>query len=184
MAGPAKCPRGKFRRIKPGETLLELAKESGLFVGDFLLGNPCMDPARALPGQVVCMPQWEELGTGSNYEQLKEYIVSENNAPGSADIKKSALSAILQNDLPLYDFLIQNPEVVEEHECWEGYRLPKAYARDSSFFWHVVKPGEDIFAIAQRFKVSTVALMAANPRLAPSDFRQGMRVRVPRAGVI
>lgn len=183
MAGPACCPRGKFRRIKPGETLLDLAKEGGLFLGDFLLGNPCLDPARALPGQVVCIPDWDEPGErASRYEQLKEYIV-DREGPGESDIKKSALSSILKNDLPLYEFLMLNPEVVEEHECWEGYRLPGAFPRDSSFFWHVIKPGEDIFAVAQRFKVSVVALLAANTTHRPSDFRQGMRVRVPRGNV-
>ncbi len=159
---------------------MDLAKESGLFVGDFLLGNPCLDPARALPGQVVCMPEWDEPGERtSRYDELKEFIV-ERERPGESDIKRSALSAILQNDLPLHDFLVLNPEVVEEHECWEGYRLPGAYPPDNSFFWHVIKPGEDVFALAQRFRLPLAALLAANPRHRPSDFRQGIRVRVPR----
>ncbi|WP_027365462.1 LysM peptidoglycan-binding domain-containing protein [Desulfotruncus alcoholivorax] len=51
------CVSGRYRRVKPGDTLYTIAKEAGTTVDTLIRLNPGIDPLNLQVGQKICLPE-------------------------------------------------------------------------------------------------------------------------------
>ncbi|MBO8163344.1 MAG: LysM peptidoglycan-binding domain-containing protein [Brevibacillus sp.] len=84
--------------------------------------------------------------------------------------------------LPLRDLLAANPQITQPDLIFPGQviEIPDT-GQPAQTFRYVIRPGDTMYRIAQRFRISITALLAANPQIEnPSQIVPGEIVYIPR----
>ncbi|MEG0462363.1 PBP1 and LysM peptidoglycan-binding domain-containing protein [Bacteroides sp.] len=82
------------------------------------------------------------------------------------------------------DIIKLNPGCEEKIVAGQTLRIPqkKETQRDETF--HTIQPGETLYKLTTRYKISAKAICDANPGLSPENFRIGQVVRIPTEDII
>ncbi|WP_126428482.1 LysM peptidoglycan-binding domain-containing protein [Brevibacillus marinus] len=81
------------------------------------------------------------------------------------------------------DLLAANPHITQPDLLYPGQviDIPLSAAQPPQTFRYIVRPGDTMFRIAQRFRVSITSLLAANPQLVdPASIVPGEIIFIPR----
>jgi hypothetical protein len=175
---PPRRPRKSYVTLRPGDTPASLAEKTGSSQDEIEQANPDAGPDTWAPGMVIRIPKAyrQRQAAHAAHPHAEAHAVRPDHSCGH---HVTLESAALAYDLPLYDVLLLNPSLLRRELGEHAICLPPDGKR-ATFFWHVTGDDEDILSLARRTGTTPGALLAANPRLAPSEFHSGARVRVPR----
>ena len=163
------CEKGRFYRIKKGDTLFRIANRSGLTLKALLEANPYLNPDYYITGQIIIIPQ----KAGENRKSV-QYRVKQNETIGTI---------LRRFDMSVKEFNQQNPNInalylkpgdmVRVHE-----KTPKTI-NGSDGFVYTVEKDENMVTVAEKFGVAPLALLKANPEVRPLEFTAGQKVIIP-----
>lgn len=162
--------------IQPGDTLFLIARRFRVTVEDILASNPqIIDPDLIFPGQIIGIPL---PGPPPPPVSGITYIVQ----PGD-----TFFSIAQQFGVSLAALIAANPQIADPNLIFPGQFItipagPVPPPIPPPGFSYVVQPGDTLFIIAQRFRVSLNALIAANPEIAnPNLIFPGQIILIPVA---
>lgn len=160
----AECPNGAFHTLKEGEGLFHLAVGIGSTAEDILAANPGLVPGRALPGQMVILPEQERAtrtyricGTDHLWDILRKFEMS----------------------VPTLRRLNPGLDIFSLREGQEIVVMEYAPASDAQGVY-TLKAGETLLSLCEKTGFSPAELLRANPNLRPQDFAKGMRIVLPQ----
>ena len=157
------CTRGAFYAIRRGETLLQIARRSGIDLTDLLRANPYLNPNYYIPGQVIVIPPMQSRAKGD------AYVMEEGE--GVFDILRKFR-------MDFTTFCMLNPHV-SPMSLKAGQCVNVLPPHQKSGRWQVMGKGDTLVSVAQSCGVPVSVLLGMNEHLRPSDFKEGVRVRVP-----
>lgn len=158
------CSNGAFYAIKKGETLLSISERNDIELTSLLASNPYLNPAYYVAGQVIVIPQRPASKTRSHYTLLQN---------------ESLFDVLRKFDMDLNTFCALNPEIdvmnIREHQRVSvTERAGGTLGR-----WYEICSEDTPSGIAKKFGVKLPRLLAVNENLRPSEFVQGVRIRIP-----
>lgn len=151
----AACAYGHFYALGKGETLAEVAARYGITLEELLHQNPCLNPAYYLPGQVIIVPR-------SLPEETFCYITRED----------EQLSDLLRKfEISIAKLRILNPEL-------DIFQIPagQEIILEKGTGDYIIKEGETLKSIAEKFAMDAITLLRRNPHLRPDEFLPGQRI--------
>jgi len=168
---PTQCPTGTFPYvIRSGDTFFSIARRFNVSVDALIQANPGVDPDALRVGQVICVP-------GAAPPQCP---------PGSTTYTIRAgdtLFSIAQRFNTTVDRLLQlNPGIdpnnlqVGQVICVPGAAPPQCPPGSTTY---VIRAGDTLFSIAQRFNTTVDRLLQLNPGIDPNNLRVGQIICVP-----
>ncbi len=157
------CTRGAFYAIRRGETLLQIARRSGLDLTDLLRGNPYLNPNYYIPGQVIVIPPMQSRAKGDTY------IVEEG---------EGVFDVLRKFRMDFTTFCMLNPHI-SPMSLKTGQRVNVTPPPQKKGHWYTMGRDETLVSVAQSHGVPVSVLLGMNDHLRPSDFKEGARVRVP-----
>jgi LysM repeat protein len=157
------CTRGAFYAIRKGETLLQIARRSGLDLTDLLAANPYLNPNYYIPGQVIVLPPMQ------SHPQSDTYIVEEG---------EGVFDVLRKFRMDFTTFCMLNP-AVSPMSLKTGQRINVAQPPLKKGHWYTMAQGDTLVSVAQSQDIPVSVLLGMNEHLRPSDFKEGARVRVP-----
>lgn len=159
----AECPNGAFHTLKEGEGLFHLAVGIGRTAEDVLAANPGLIPGRALPGQMVILPEQER--------PTRTYRICRTDHLW--DILRK-----FQMSVPTLRKLNPGLDIFSLREGQEIVVMEYAPASDAEGIY-TLKAGETMLSLCDKMGFSPAELLRANPNLRPQDFSKGMRIVLP-----
>jgi|LSQX01.1.fsa_nt_gb peptidoglycan endopeptidase LytF len=164
------CPAGALYAIQAGDTLFALAQRFNTTVNAIIAANPGIDPNNLRIGQVICIPLSTQLppcpgntlyiiGVGDTIFTIAQRFGT------SVQAIITANPGIDPNNL-IIGQVICIPEVVPTPPCPGGTL-------------YTIRPGDTIFALAQRFGTTVQAIIAANPGIDPLRLQVGQVICIP-----
>lgn len=160
----AECPNGAFHALKEGEGLFHLAVGIGRTAEDVLAANPGLIPGRALPGQMVILPDQER--------PTRTYRVCRTDHLWDI-LRKFEMS------VPALRKLNPGLDIFALREGQEIVVMEYAPAPDSEGTY-TLKAGETLLSLCEKTGFSPAEMLRANPHLRPQDFTKGMRIILPQ----
>lgn len=160
------CPEGFIYTVEPGDTIYTIAAEFDVTPGEILAANPQItDPNLIYPGQQICIPEAPECdGT--------IYTVK------SGDTLMKIANA---NDLTLDELLAANPQITNPNQIFVGQEIcipNSTFICDGEVY--IVKAGDTMYKIAQRYNISLDDLIDANPQITdPAAINVGQKICIP-----
>lgn len=154
------CGRGLFYTIRRGDTLFNIAKRRGITLETLLANNPFLNPSYYIPGQVIVLPFARQL--------IAYYTLGRDER--LADVLK-------KYDMDVSTFCALNPEA-NPLDIREGDRVKVRKAQPSGKRY-TVREGDTLVSVADRFGIRVSSLLAANRDFKPSEFRPGLKLRIP-----
>lgn len=167
------CPMGSFSyTIQRGDTLFALAQRFNTTVAAILALNPGIDPNALQVGRIICIPGAAPptCPTGS----FSYTIQRGDTLFALAQRFNTTVSAILT----LNPGLDPNALQVGQRICIPGAAPPTCPTGSVPY---VIRSGDTLFAIAQRFGTTVSAILAINPGIDPNALRIGQTICVPQA---
>ena len=171
---PVTCPQGSTPYIiQRGDTLFALAQRFGTSVSSIIALNPGINPNSLIVGQRICIPGTAPVTCPQG---STAYIIR----PGDtlfalAQRFGTSVSAIIA----LNPGLNPNTLIVGQRICIPG-AAPVTCPPGSTTY--IIRPGDTLFALAQRLGTSVSAIIALNPGLNPNALVVGQRICIPRGG--
>jgi len=168
---PQVCPPGSFAyTIKSGDTFYKLAQTYNTTVEAIRALNPGLDPYNLQIGQVICIP-------GGSQPQPKPcpggsfaYTVKLGDTVYSiAQTYRTTVEAIMALNPGLNVYNLQVGQVI----C-----VPKPCPGNS--FQYIVKSGDTIFMLAQKYNTTVEAIMAINLGIDPYNLQIGQVICIPK----
>lgn len=157
------CTRGAFYAIRRGESLLQIARRSGLDLTDLLKANPYLNPNYYIPGQVIVIPPVRV------HSRSQSYTVEEG---------EGVFDVLRKFHMDFTTFCRLNPDISPMSlQGGQRVRVPAQVPMAGS--WYTMKPDDTLVSVAQRCGMPVSALLGLNEHLRPGDFKEGARVRVP-----
>ena len=160
----AECPNGAFHTLKEGEGLFHLAAGIGRTAEDVLAANPGLIPGRALPGQMVILPEQER--------PTRTYRVCRTDHLWDI-LRKFEMS------VPTLRKLNPGLDIFALREGQEIVVMEYAPAPDAEGTY-TLKAGETLLSLCEKTGFSPAELLRTNPNLRPQDFSKGMRILLPQ----
>lgn len=163
------CPKGTMKyTIKPGDTLYKIAIKYNTTVPMLLFFNPFINPYNLMIGSVICVPKQEVKCPNGKFHTVKEgdtlfTIANMHNISYNA-LKKAN---------PSIDF--DNLQVGMQI-CTPPYKPSKPCPNNRTY---IIKSGETISSIAEKFVVSATDMLKLNPEMAPGEFVEGRLICLP-----
>lgn len=140
----------QIHTVQKGDTLWKIAKMYGVDFEELKAANPQLsNPDLIMPGMKINIP--------SSNNERPYYVVKQ----GDTMWKIARMYGI-----PLQQLIAENPQIPDPNHLTIGM---KVYLPTSLFHRHVVKAGETLWTIAQKYRVDFQALKAANPQLTNPD---------------
>jgi len=160
------CGRGAFYAIKKGETLFEIARRNGISL-DMLLGaNPYLNPSYYIHGQIIIIPQCIQQTSD------KSYKLGEN---------EGLFDVLRKFGMDVTTFCVLNPNADPmDLKCGQRVNVISKKASDTPGKWHTINSKENVLSVANKFGIKVSTLLAANENLRPSEFSEGITVRIPQ----
>lgn len=169
---PPVCPPGSTSyTIRPGDTLFSLAQRFNTTVSAILALNPGLDPNNLQVGRIICIPVSQPTvcppGTFT-------YVIRAGDTFYSLAIRFNTTIAAIQ---------AANPGV-NPNNLQIGQRIcipiaPPSPVCPPGSFPYIIRPGDTLFLLAQRFNTTVSAIMAINPGINPNNLMIGQRICIP-----
>lgn len=166
-----KCPKGSFSyAVKSGDTLYKLAKMYNTTVEEILELNPDLDPYNVQIGEKICIPEDkpEDCPKGTFSYKIK-----------SGD---TLYQLAKKYDTTVEEILEVNPDInpynlqVGQEICIPKQKEPQ----DCDGMYYVVRPGDTLYLIAQKYGISVEEILEANPNVDPYNLQIGQLICVPK----
>ncbi|WP_188206983.1 LysM peptidoglycan-binding domain-containing protein [Alkalibacillus aidingensis] len=163
---PLNCLYEQQYVVMPGDTFYDLAKRYNIAVLSIQQANPDVNPNQLYVGQVICLPL-------PPCENGFQYIVKPNDT----------LFQIAQMyHVTVEDLLSRNPGV-NPYQLRLGQPLcipPSIDVECPMERFHIVRPGETLYELADRFNIPLESLIAINDHIENPDHVQvGTKLCVP-----
>ncbi len=172
---PGSCPSGTFAYIvRPGDTIFTLAQRFNTTVDAIIAANPGINPNNLQVGQRICIPG--ATPPGQCPSGTFAYIIR----PGD-----TIFSLAHQFNTTVEAIMAANPGInpnnlqVGQRICIPSGTTPPPGGCPSGTFAYIIRPGDTIFSLAQRFNTTVEAIMAANPGINPNNLQVGQRICIP-----
>ena len=170
---PSTCPAGSMPYvIRAGDTLFALAQRFNTTVNAILAINPGLDPNRLQIGQTICIPGQQPPSTcpaGST-----PYVIRAGDTLFAlAQRFNTTVNAILAINPGLDPNRLQIGQTI----CIPGQQPPSTCPAGSTPY--VIRAGDTLFALAQRFNTTVNAILAINPGLDPNRLQIGQTICIP-----
>ncbi len=172
------CPTGSFAyTIKSGDTLFQLARRFNTTVEGIMAINPGIDPNNLQIGQVICIPKvtaplppcpngfYYTIKSGDTLYNLSQRF----NIPLQEII--NANPGIDPNRLQIGQVICIPQPVPYLPPCPEGV-------------YYVVKAGDTLFSIGQKFNIPLQEIIKSNPGIDPNRLQIGQIICIPRRCVV
>ncbi len=173
------CPNGFYYTIKAGDTLYNLSQKFNVPLQEIINANPGIDPNNLQIGQVICIPRvtvplppcpngfYYTIKAGDTLYNLSQKF----NVPLQEII--NANPGIDPNRLQIGQVIcIPQPQPIPYlPPCPEGV-------------YYVVKAGDTLFSIGQKFNVSVQEIINVNPGIDPNRLQIGQILCIPRKCVV
>ncbi|HEY8464155.1 MAG TPA: LysM peptidoglycan-binding domain-containing protein [Bacillota bacterium] len=174
---PATCPSGSTTYvIRSGDTLFALAQRFNTTVNAILAINPGIDPNALRVGQRICIPGVQPPPPTTCPAGTTAYIIrSGDTLFALAQRFNTSVNAILAAN-PGID---PNALRIGQRICIPGVQPPPPTTCPTGTTSYVVRSGDTLYGIAQRFNVSLNALIEANPGIDPNRLQIGMVICIP-----
>ena len=170
---PGRCPGGFLYRIRAGDTFFSIARRFGTTVSALEAANPGVNPNQLQVGQEICVPAA---------------------APGPGPCPGGFLYTIRAGDtffslasrfnVTLQALLSANPGVnpnslqIGQQVCIPA-PAPTPSPGTCPGIVYIIRSGDTLFALAQRFNTTVSAITAANPGINPDNLQVGQQVCIP-----
>lgn len=169
-----KCPRGSFSYvIKSGDTLYELAKKYNTTVEDILAINPGINPKNLQIGQRICIPEASRHPKKCPMGTFPYTIRQGDTLYNLARTYNTTVEEIMRVNPGIDPNNLQIGQVI----CIPEKRKP---APDCDGLYYVVRPGDTLYLIANKYNISLSDLMAANPGVDPDNLMVGELICIPK----
>jgi peptidoglycan endopeptidase LytF len=172
------CPPGTFAYvIRSGDNFYMLAQRFNTTVNAILVANPGVNPNALQIGQTVCIPG-SQPGPATCPAGSTPYMIK-------AGDTLYALAARFNTTVTA--IIAMNPGIdpnalrIGQTICIPGSQTPPS-ACPAGTFSYVVRPGDTLGQIGQRFNVALSAIIAVNPKFDPSNLQVGMVLCIPLPG--
>ncbi len=183
VAPPSACPPGSASYIiQAGDTYSALARHFNTSVEAIAKANPGVNPNALQVGQNLCIP-----GAVPEIPEKPAPEPSFTCPPGSfvATIQAGdTLSALAQKYHTTVEAILElNPGLdpnslqVARRVCIPGGQ-PSTCSSDS--FAYILKSGDTIYALSQRYNVTVAAIQRLNPGINPDRLQIGQTLCIPR----
>ncbi|NNG67269.1 LysM peptidoglycan-binding domain-containing protein [Caldanaerobacter subterraneus] len=186
---PSSSPCPKYYTVQPGDTLWSIAQKFGISIDELIRANYLVNPGMIYPGQTLIIPcpstppvEYPTLRLGDRgpfVVNLQARLKSLGFDPGPIDgifgpKTEAAVKAYQQSrGLP--------PTGIVDETTWNAllFATPPA-PPPSSGKVYIVKPGESLWTIAQKFNTTVEAILKANPEIKdPNLIYPGQRIIIP-----
>ncbi|MGB9780748.1 LysM peptidoglycan-binding domain-containing protein [Caldanaerobacter sp.] len=186
---PSSGPCPKYYTVQPGDTLWSIAQKFGISIDDLIRSNYLLNPSMIYPGQTLIIPcpstpplEYPTLKLGDRgpfVVNLQARLKSLGFDPGPIDgifgpRTEAAVKAYQQSrGLP-------STGIVDEM-TWNAllFATPPASSPAAGKVY-IVKPGDSLWTIAQKFNTSVDAILKANPEIKdPNLIYPGQRIIIP-----
>ncbi len=157
------CTRGSFYAIRRGETLYHIARRSGIDLADLLKANPYLNPNHYMPGQVIVIPPMKP--------RLKGVTYTVEDGEGVFDVLRKF-------HMDFTTFCMLNPDI-DPMALKGGQRINIPPQQPKKGRWYTMLKDDTLSAVAQRYGVPVSVLLGLNEHLRPSEFKEGVTIRVP-----
>ena len=161
---PPTCT-GFLYTVQPGDTMFFIARRFGISLDSLIAANPQIaDPNLIFPGDILCIPTLPPPVPPVPGRRPAFCPSSQLYTVQSGD----TMFLIAQRfGIPLEALILANPQITDPNLIFPGDVLciPRKPPVCPSGNLYVVKSGDTMFLIAQRFGVSLSALIAANPQI-------------------
>ncbi|NLM36517.1 MAG: LysM peptidoglycan-binding domain-containing protein [Firmicutes bacterium] len=171
--GPAPCPGGFLYTIRSGDTFFSIARRFGTTVAALQAANPGVDPNRLQIGQQICVPARAPapgpcpggflytIRAGDTFFSLASRFGVTVQALTSAN------PGVNPNNLQVgQQICIPAPAPIQTPATCSG-------------FIYIIRSGDTLFSLAQRFGTTVAAITAANPGINPNQLQVGQQVCIP-----
>ena len=159
------CVEGRFYMLNRNDSLRAIAHRQRLRVSEFLEQNPYLNPGRVSAGQIIVLPEKDNTPACVCVEYTVEH--------------KDSLSDILRRfDLSIRELQEENPDC-DVFTLRPGQTLTIRKKEGCRKKTYVLADGENLNAVAAKFKKSVIELLKANTNLRPLEFKGGIRIILP-----
>lgn len=159
--------------VQPGDTLSEIAQRFGSSVDALVRANGIDDPDLIFAGQILCVPPRGEHGTVFPTEP---YIVQ----PGDTLSSIADAFGLSVDDLVRYN-RIRNPDLIFAGQI---VCAPLTAPGLGTIAVWVVRPGDTLSEIGERFDVSARDIARHNGIDVHDTIFPGQRLRIPNPNII
>lgn len=162
------CPNGSYYTIAQGDTLYKIAKDNNISVRKIMIANPFINPYTLMIGQVICIPKKKISCPNGQIYLVKEndtyfLIATKFNVSFNA-LKKANPTLNLDN--------LQNGQEL----CIPPSKPSLICLQDKTY---IIKEGENLSSVAEKFVVGADDLLKVNPNMIPSEFVTGRLICIP-----
>lgn len=174
--------------IQPGDTLFTIAQRFNTTVSAILAANPQItNPNLIFPGQVITIPTTEpgqlcpilrQGDSGPAVVRLQTLLRIAGFNPGIID---GIFGPITQSALIAFQQSIRELEVtgIADIETWTA--LGAECESSPGVIRYIVRPGDTLFIIANRFGVTVNEILRINPQITnPDVIFPGQVINIPR----
>jgi peptidoglycan endopeptidase LytF len=169
------CPGGFPYQIQAGDTLFALAGRFNTTVEAIVAANPGIDPENLQIGQTICIPR--AGGPPRPCPGGRIYVIQAGDTLYSlAQRFNTTVEAIMRANPGIDPDNLQ----IGQRICIPG--VPPGPGPCPGGRIYVIRAGDTLFSLAQRFNTTVEAIMRANPGIDPDNLQIGQRICIPGAG--
>jgi len=173
----------KYYKVKPGDTLSEIALKFGVSIKDIVKANNLKKPYIIRTGQVLRIP----IKTHSKRISLSECEIVHKVRPGDTIIEIAKKYHVWVKDLKRLNNLKGDTLRVGQLLCIKKKRnVKRQKTKDvvkvvkKKIIIHRVKPGENLSIIAKKYKTSITQIIKINKLKKPYIIRPGQKLKIPK----
>ena len=162
---PAPC-NGVRYTVQTGDTLYKIAEWNHVDLADLLTANPGLNPQALLVGQVICIPKPACEG--------KYYTVVKGDTLFSISREAGVAINVIADANPGLDWANL---AVGTKVCVPNADEKPPFCPNGAPY--IIRQGDTLYSIAQRFKVNLADLLEANPTINPQALKVGAFICLP-----
>ena len=171
---PPRCPMGSFAyTVMAGDTLYLLAIRYNTTVQAILAINPGLDPNNLRVGQIICIPETTPPPPRCPMGSFAYTVMAGDTLFSLANRYNTTVQAILAINPGLDPNNLRVGQII----CIPD-GCPPPPPCDGSYY--VVRSGDTLYSIANRYNISVAKLIAANPGIDPNNLMVGQLICIPK----
>ncbi len=163
------CPGGQLYTIKAGDTIYRIAQSFEMSVDALLAANPGIDPDRLYIGQKICIPGEEPEPEFCEGGEI--YVIRAGD---------TIYRLAQQYSVSVDEIIAANPGINPNRlQIGQQICIPRSSVECPGRVY-VVKPGDNLYRLAQQWNVTLSAILDANPQITdPDNLSVGQNICVP-----